>query len=166
MELKQSHAALKTEVDSLKMEITALKEQLEAVKSDQDLTKFSHTVETVAYLTPGSEGYDVVQTDLGKMTVHLADVEPMPTAVELPCASAILPVQLSTGAKAKLEWGSMDTSGSPNNDSAHSRDVSFSQSLRAGAWTSVPVVLEGVPPTALGFVRVKQVSHTGISLFR
>jgi hypothetical protein len=70
------------------------------------------------------------------------------------------------GAKAKLEWGSVDAKGSPKNESAQSREVSFTESLRAGAWTNVQVVLEGVPATELGFVRVRDLTHVGINLLR
>ena len=70
------------------------------------------------------------------------------------------------GAKAKIEWGSVDEKGSPKNEGARSREVTFEKSLSAAAWTTVPIVLEGVPPSELGFVRVREVSHRGISLSR
>src|SRR6267143_1556607 len=68
------------------------------------------------------------------------------------------------GAKAKLEWGSVDEKGRPKTGTERSREVTFNESLRAGAWTNVSIVLDAVPPTALGFVRVKEMSHTGISV--
>jgi len=47
---------------------------------------------------------------------------------------------------------------------AKSRDETLIQALLAGSWTSVPLVLDGVPASELGFVRVKNIIHTGISL--
>ena len=62
--------------------------------------------------------------------------------------------------------GGLDEKGSPKDESQRSRDFSFTEALRGGAWTNVPVVLEGVPPTELGYVRIKDVGHTGIRLAR
>ena len=56
----------------------------------------------------------------------------------------------------------MSFQGSPKNEQARSREISVNESLRAGAWTNVS--LEAVPPTELGFVRVKEMSHRSINL--
>jgi hypothetical protein len=66
------------------------------------------------------------------------------------------------GLKAKLDWGKIDANGAPENDKAKTREVTFSTALPPGAWTVTQVVLEGVPPTELGFVRLKEVGHRGI----
>jgi hypothetical protein len=39
------------------------------------------------------------------------------------------------------------------------------QTLNPASWTRVPVVLEGVPPSGFGFLRVKNVRHKGIKLY-
>ncbi|MBU3055800.1 MAG: DUF3251 domain-containing protein [Pseudomonas indica] len=44
--------------------------------------------------------------------------------------------------------------------------MSFAETFRSGAWTNVSVVLEGTPPAELGFVRIRNVSHTGIALIK
>jgi hypothetical protein len=50
--------------------------------------------------------------------------------------------------------------------SEKSREVTFERSLRGGAWTDIQVVLEAVPPNQLGFVRLSDLSHKGITLTR
>jgi hypothetical protein len=68
--------------------------------------------------------------------------------------------------KTTLEWGKVDEKGLPENDKAKSRDVTFNEALPAGAWTISDLILDGIPPSELGFVRLKQVTHRGIGLRR
>jgi uncharacterized protein DUF3251 len=122
--------------------------------------------DAIAYLTPGGEGYTVIQTDLGRVTVKLVNVQPYANGSRVTIQFVNLMSATINGAKAQLEWGSVDNKGSPKNESAKSREVKFGEDLRAGAWTNVQVVLEGVPPTDLGFVRVRDFTHAGITLLR
>jgi hypothetical protein len=157
--LKKQASELETSVEALKASV----KQLEEKRSFDDLLK---NFDSVAYLTPGTAGYSVIETDIGRVTVMLADVQPYANGSRITLQFGNLLSATIDGAKAKLEWGSVDDKGNPRNDSAHSRQIDFSNSLRAGAWTNVPVVLEGVPPTDLGFVRVRDMTHTGIKLAR
>lgn len=151
-------------VAELEAQVTSLKVSLELLHRDRELEKMIQGLDEMAYLTPGAEGYSIIQTDLGRMTVQLDDVQSYANGSRVtlrfgnPLSASI------NGAKAVLEWGGVDEKGTPKNDSAHSREVTFSKKLLAGYWTTVPVVLEGVQPVELGFVRVKNLTHTGISL--
>ena len=51
-------------------------------------------------------------------------------------------------------------------DEAKSRQVEFTEPLAPGAWTQSELLLAGVPPTELGFVRLKDVDHSGIGLLQ
>jgi hypothetical protein len=68
------------------------------------------------------------------------------------------------GLTATIEWGRVNDKGVADNSSAKSKDVPFNQTLQEGAWTEIPVVLEGLPPAELGFVRLSKIHHTGIRL--
>ena len=153
----------------LKEEVRVLKEELASLKEQQDQTNFKlllRDFEAVAYLQPGDSGYSTVRYDLGVFTAQLSNVEPYANGSRVtlklgnPLFSAI------SGVKAKVEWGRTDEKGAADNDSAKSKDITLSESLQPGAWTSTQIVLEGLPPTDLGFVRIRDVSHTGIKLNR
>jgi len=157
---------LEKKIADMEAHVEELKATVERLESQKSFDEFLRNMEEVAYLTPGAEGYSTIQTDIGRMTVSLENVQPYANGTRVTVGFGNLTSATVNGAKAKVEWGSVDDKGVPNNDSAKSRQVSFSQSLRAGAWTNVQVVLEGVPPTELGFVRIKEVMHTGVSLLR
>jgi len=154
--------AIRQEIDALKIELTDLKKKQASAEWDNMMRDF----ERVAFLRPGDEGYSAVRFDLGVLTVSLVDITPYAngTKVQLqfgnPLSSTV------NGLKTKLEYGHTDEKGVPDNANAKSKDVTFNEALRPGAWTTVSVVLDGVKPSDLGFVRVKEITHTGISLSR
>jgi hypothetical protein len=157
-------AALEKRVATLDGQVKELTASLKKIDQKQGMDDLSKTLDSVAYLTPGAQGYSVVETDLGRVTVMLEDVEPYANGARIKLRFGNLVGATINGAKAKLDWGKVDADGVPDNEHAKSREVKFDTPLRAGAWTNVPVVLEGVPPADLGFIRVREVTHTGISL--
>jgi hypothetical protein len=68
------------------------------------------------------------------------------------------------GLTATIECGRVNDRGVADNTSAKSKAMTFNQTLQGGEWTEIPVVLEGIPPAELGFVRVSKIHHTGIRL--
>ena len=150
----------------LKSKAEALATRVESLEQARNLDDFMKGMDAIAYLTPGSAGYSVIRTDLGPMTVSLENVQAYANGSRITLQFGNLTSATVNGARVKVEWGSVDAKGSPNNESARSRDVTFTQALRSGRWTNAPIVLEGVPPTELGFVRIKQFGHSGIVLLR
>jgi hypothetical protein len=162
----QRLASLQKKTDDLQAQVKTLQESLDKEQNERRWDKFVSDSASVAYLTPGSEGYSVIKSDLGYLTVQLANVQPYANGTRVTLRIGNLTSARINGAKATLEWGRVDERGNPKNDEAQSRDIRFNESLRAGAWTEVPVVLEGVPPQEFGFVRVRDLSHAGIRLLR
>jgi hypothetical protein len=152
-------ARLSTAVDALAKRV----ESIEQARSFEELFKDS---DRMAYLTPGADGYSVIRGDLGVMTVSLQNIEPYANGSRVTLQFGNLTSATINGAKVKVEWGTVDGKGVPNNDTAKSRDITFTQSLGAGRWTNAQVVLEAVPPTDLGFVRIREFGHSGISMNR
>ncbi|MWV55308.1 DUF3251 domain-containing protein [Chlorobium phaeovibrioides] len=153
---------LETKVASLEKELADLKQTIELNQFNQMLSGF----DKVAYLTPGSDGYSLVKSDLGVLTVSIANIAPYANGSKVTLQFGNLSAATIDGLKAKLEWGAVDKNGMPNNENAKSRDVSFNESLISGSWTNSNVVLEGVPPQELGFVRLRDINHRGIKLRR
>lgn len=152
-------AALENKVASLENELADLKQTIE-------FNQIVNGLDKVAYLTPGSDGYNLVHSDLGVLTVSIDNIVPYANGSKITLQFGNLSAATIDGLKAKLEWGSVDKNGMADNKNAKSRDVSFKESLISGGWTSSDVVLEGVPPQELGFVRLKDVSHSGVRLRR
>ncbi len=155
--LQQEIASAKNEIASLKAEFAELKRQREFEQIFKDFDK-------IAYLTPGSEGYSTIRFDLGVLTISIGNVVEYANGSKVtlnfgnPLSTTI------SGLKAKIEYGEVDEKGIAQNETAKTKEITFSESLRSGSWTRVNVVLDGIPSSKLGFVRVREVSHTGIIL--
>jgi hypothetical protein len=116
------------------------------------------------YLTPGAQGYQLIETDIGRLTVMLSDVQPYANGSRVTIQLGNPLSATVNGGAADFEWGQWDSRQLPIK--RDSRRVTFTTSLRAGTWTNVRVVLEGVPPGELGYVRISNMVHGGISLSR
>ena len=152
-------AVLEAKVAALQAQVSSLDPQLAALKRQADLNKMFRDWEGVAYLTPGSTGYAVVGMDLGKLTVSLANVAAYANGSKVTLQFGNLTSATIDGLKATVEWGPTDKDGTPNNVEAKSKEFSPTESLLPGAWNTTEIILEGVPPASLGFVRVREVSH-------
>ncbi len=146
-------------IDSLALQVDSLKTRLWAAE-------MQFSFDSTAYLTPGSEGYQIVLSDLGKLTVSLEDVQPYANGSRIRLQIGNLTNATINGAKTRLEWGSVDARGFTVDSTTRSREVKFDRPLRPGRWNIISVVLDAVPPAQLGFVRIGNVLHEGIELLR
>lgn len=163
-ELEVKLASTESALSSLQKQHDDLKLKYELLEQRVDMSQMIKDWDGIAYLTPGSTGYSVVKMELGNLTVSLADIRSYANGSKVALQFGNLSSATIDGLKAKLEWGPVSSEGTPNNKEAKTREVTFSESLSPGAWSRVEVVLEGVPPAALGFVRVRDVSHRAIRL--
>jgi len=150
-------------------ELRALKDDLATLKERQDQDEVNRIVrdsDKLAYLQPRDSGYSTVRYGLGVFTVQLDDIQPYANGSKVALKMGNPLFSAVEGFKAKIEWGRITESGSPDNESAKAKDIIFNKTMRPGAWATVPLVLEGIPPTELGFVSVRDVTHTGIRLNR
>lgn len=124
-------------------------------------SEFQH----IAILKPDDSGYSLINTDLGIIAVSLTDIVAYAdgSKVKLKIGNT-----LSTdinGLNGKFSWSKITENGKYDFKSQKTKDVKFTQVLKAGSWTTVTVVLPGVPPSEFGFLKLSEFSHTGIKLF-
>lgn len=159
--LKKESVALQADLDSMKTSLTNMEQKIER---DRSLNDFEAHFDSIAYLTPGSDGYSVIKTDLGYFTIQLSNVQAYANGSKVTLKFGNLTSAKINGTKGTVEWGRVAKDGSPDNDNERSKEFRVNEPLRPGAWTDTAIVLETIPPTELGFVRVKDLSHTGIIL--
>lgn len=106
-------------------------------------------------LRPGQAGYGLLATDLGRIAVAIADVQPYASGTRVTLDFGNPTSARLTGMKARVEWGANDSHGLPM-VGGNVKSVPFTapEPLPAGSWRQYQVDLPGVPPTQLGWVRV------------
>lgn len=120
----------------------------------------------IAYLKPDDEGYSLLHTDLGIIAVSLVDIVAYADGCKVKLS---LGNTLSTdisGLNGKFTWSKILDNGKYDFVNAKSKDVTFTQTLKAGSWTTVTVILSGVQPSEFGFLKLSEFSHTGIKLLK
>ncbi len=142
---------------------------IERLQEEVQSLNFNRTVRSmdeIAYLTPGKSGFSVIQTTVGAVTVTLNDIQPYANGSKVTLVFGNVTSATFENVKAKVDWGPVDAKGVPNNAEAKSKDIDFKKPLNPGVWTSLDVILEGIPPTNLGFVRVHDLRNESIRLRR
>ena len=162
----QNPSEINTKITDLETKIITLETELSDLKQKIVLQQMLNGLDKEAYLTLGSEGYSLIKTDLGNLTVSIVNVLPYANGSKITLQFGNLTSATIDGLKTKLEWGPVDKEGMPMNEKTKSRDVVFNESLISGSWTNSDVVLEGIPPTDLGFVKLQNVTHRGVRLGR
>jgi hypothetical protein len=157
-------AELEARVNELSQKQSALEIELQWLKQQVSLNELLRDVEGVAYLTPHAAGYAVIKSDLGSLTVSLKNIQPYANGSKVTLQFGNVTAATIDGIKAKIEWGGMTKEGVPNNKEAKSREITINKALQSGGWTNAEIILEGVPPTELGFVRLRDVGHHGVRL--
>jgi predicted oxidoreductase len=160
------NSEISTKLTELETKIITLETELNDVKQKIEFQQMLNGWDKEAYLTPGSEGYSLIKSDLGNLTVSIVNVLPYANGSKITLQFGNLTSATIDGLKTKLEWGPVDKDGLPMNEKTKSRDVVFNESLISGSWTNSDVVLEGIPPTDLGFVKLQNVTHRGVRLHR
>ncbi len=170
-DLQAKVADLQTKVVDLRAEVTELKssnerEEIDNLRDKLEWMELMQTISKIALLKPSDTGYATVQFDLGALALKIDDIQPFANGSKAtlrignPLSSKI------NGLQVTIEWGEVDKKGFAINDKAKSKKLILAETLSAGAWTRVNVVLEGVKAENLGFIRVKDISHRGVELIQ
>jgi len=144
---------------AMQEKINKMEERISDLESD----KFWADIGKVAYLTPASSGYSTINFDLGTLTVKMKDVQPFANAARVTLEFGNTLGSTIMGLKAKVEWGTVDAKGLPDKELG-SKEITMDKDIQSASWNKIIVTLENTDPKNLGYIRVKNVTHTGIKL--
>ncbi|KKC26977.1 DUF3251 domain-containing protein [Sphingomonas sp. SRS2] len=106
-------------------------------------------------LRPGDTGYGLIDTDVGRIPVAIAEVQPQAGGSRVVLDFGNPSTARLTGMTAKIEWGGNDSKGLPlPANGAHMINFAAPQPLLPGSWRQYPVDLAGFAPARLGWVRI------------
>ena len=125
--------------------------------------KFWEDIDKMAYLTPADSGYSSIRFDLGTLTLKMKDVQPFANATKVTLVFGNTLGSTISGLKAKVEWGTVDAKGLPERELG-SKEITIDKDIQSSSWNNITITLENTEPKNLGFIRVKNVTHTGIKL--
>ena len=141
----------------------ASKKSLDERVQDLEFDKLFRSLDRIAYLKIGGDGYSPIAFDLGVLTIKIKDVQPYANASKVQLEIGNPLGATITGLKMTVQWGSTNEKGYVLEELG-SKEVTIDKNIIAGSWNSVNITLDATDPKKLGFIRVKDVSHTGIIL--
>lgn len=116
-------------------------------------------------LKPADTGYGLIDTDVGRLPVAIADIQPQSGGSRVILDFGNPSTARLTGMTAKIEWGGNDSQGLPLPASgAHMLNFAAPEPLPAGSWRQYPVDLAGFPPAQLGWVRISNFDSGTVDL--
>jgi len=139
------------------------KKSLDERVQDLEFDKLFRSLDRIAYLKIGGDGYSPIAFDLGVLTIKIKDVQPYANASKVQLEIGNPLGATITGLKMTVQWGSTNEKGYVLEELG-SKEVTIDKNIIAGSWNSVNITLDSTDPKKLGFIRVKEVSHTGIIL--
>jgi hypothetical protein len=163
-QLATAEESLKSQPE--KEELAKLRKELDELSRDVRIDRYVRDFRNIAYLTPGDQGYSSISCDLGTLTVSIQDVSAYANGARVSLDFGNPLSTDLTGVSATVEYGTVDEKGSPKNEDQKTKEVSFNDDMVGGSFTPMTMVLDGVPPEKLGFVRIKNLKHKGVSLRR
>jgi hypothetical protein len=158
--------AITAELQALRSQLEVTQQTLRSAESRLQSLEFNTKWDGTAYLRPGDGGYSRVQGDIGIFTVKLEDIRTYASGSRIKLKIGNLTSATVDGFGATIDWGPEVAYGLPDDAKTHTREVTLSESLEPGKWNFVTLTLEDVPPHEFGFLRVYDVKHRGIRLFR
>jgi len=116
-------------------------------------------------LKPSDTGYGLIDTDVGRLPVAIADIQPQAGGSRVILDFGNPSTARLTGMTAKVEWGGNDSKGLPLPASgSHSLNFAAPQPLLPGSWRQYPIDLAGFPPAQLGWVRISNFDSGTVDL--
>lgn len=110
-------------------------------------------------LTPGSNGYQAIRHQLGSATLSLKEVKAHDKGSAITLEIGNLTSVDITGAAMEIGYP-----GPPDGSVERSSKYDVQQTLEAGKATKVTLILEGVSPSQVTYIRVSNFQPTGIRL--
>lgn len=141
----------------------SLDERVKKLESAEELRSLFDGADRVAYLTPSDRSYSLARADFGNVAAALENVESYADGVKIELKFGNTTSATVSGLKAKIEWGSVDASGSQTGKS-QAKIEAFVEDLPAASWHAYSVLLPHLPANRLGFVRISEIQSASISL--
>ena len=108
-------------------QIQELQQKVSALETKVSMLDLLSNIDGVAFLTPGDQGYSVVKSDIGYLTVALEDIKPYANGSRVMLKFGNATSATIDGLNAQLEWGSVGEDGVPINEKAKTRAVKFNE---------------------------------------
>lgn len=164
---KSSTADLENKINAMSEKLDANQAEIELLKKETSKVSMNDMFrdwETVAFINTGSTAFESIKTMIGTITVNIADIQPFANGSKVALVFGNPHSANLSSVKFTIDYGSLNKDGTIKDGTEKSKEISLPDVLYAGSWARSPVVLEGLPVSELGYIRIHNLSIASISL--
>jgi hypothetical protein len=168
-DMEEEIAALRKEVTSLALTASdahMMREELRDINQALQRIEYQTAAERFVTLRPNSDGYAVIRTALGQVTVDIESISANAngTSVLLKFGN---PLNCDLrDAEMTIRYGATDAAGQPVEEMAKTKQIKVGKTLRGGRFTNVRIGLDDIKPADLGYISIGNLHHSGIALMQ
>jgi Protein of unknown function (DUF3251) len=142
-----------------------LEQRIKALESINEFNNLlNNIIDKSVFIKVGEKEFQPIRTRVGFITVSIKNIEPFASGskVHLDFGN---PTSAGLKIKFKIDYGSLGKDGLVKKDTEKTKDVSVVDLLKAGSWNKTEVILEGLPNSELGYIRIHDLDSPEIMLY-
>lgn len=153
-------SAAKVEAENSKVTLEELDKRIRKLELD-NLFK---NIDEIAYITISEKKFETVKSSIGTIAFLVDDIKPYGNGSKLKLIIGN-PINASLmGVKFNIDYGELDEKNLPIDKSQMTKEVSLTNSLTKGTWNKEEVILGGIQPEKLGYIRIHDFNFSSMSL--
>lgn len=156
----KEHIETNNHSDEPKVTLEDLDKRLRNLEID-DLYK---NFDTIAYISVSEKKFATIKSSIGTIAFLVDDIKPYANGSNLKLIIGNPLYATLSDVKFKIDYGQLDDKNTPINESQKTKEVSLLKPLKQGRWNKEEIILGGVKPENLGFVRIHDFSFESMSL--
>lgn len=166
--VESTNSELVNKVSELESRLSINEAQLHELKnqvSDVSVNELIRKFEKIVFLKVGTKEFLPITTEVGVITVNLSNIEPYANGSKV---SIVFGNPLSAtinNAKFTVDYGSLDKDGLVIDATEKSKEISLIEPLSAGSWNKTELLLEALPVSELGYIRIHSLTVSNIGLY-
>lgn len=155
---------LNEQVRSMEERLSTVESGLVQVQGDLRFEKLIRNVNKIAFLKVGESEFLPIETYLGTITFNVEDIQPFANGSKVILVIGN-PLNASLGkASFHVDYGTLDGQGEILEGTEKSKQVTVPNDINRGSWNKVPVVLDGLEASKLGYIRIHDFEASQIIL--
>lgn len=151
-------------LSSLQGRVDALEADLREVNSDIRFERLRQNLDRSVFLRVGESEFLPIRTYIGTITFNLEDIQPFANGSKVTIVVGNPLNATLAGAKFQVDYGSLDSAGEIEDGSEKTKEIKVISNIQAGSWNKVPVILDGLETSKLGYIRVHDFEASQIRL--
>jgi hypothetical protein len=157
---QQPPSDVKVETEVSKITLEDLDNRLRNLEIE-DLYK---NFETIAYLPVSEKKFATIKSSIGTVVFLIDDIKPYANGSNLKLIIGNPLYASLSDVKFKIDYGELDKENMPIDESQKTKDVSLLKPLKQGRWNKEEVILGGILPEKLGYIRIHDFDFRSITL--